>query len=245
MPTATPTEPSLSSHVALVTGASRGIGRALVQTLAARGASRVYATARDPRTLADLGSRVTALRLDVTDPDSVARAAEAAQDVTLLINNAGSLRSYDVIEASRQDLEADLAVNFFGLLEVTKAFRPALVKSEVGTLVNLLTLVSLAPMAGIGGYSASKAAAFSLTQSLRATLGTEGVRVMGVYPGAVDTDMLRGFEMPKASPESVAKAICDGILADEDDVFPDVMSRPLGALWRDDPKALEAHFAAM
>ncbi|MEM1415775.1 MAG: SDR family NAD(P)-dependent oxidoreductase [Myxococcota bacterium] len=238
--------PTLGGHVALVTGASRGIGRALVPALLDAGASKVYATARDTAKVADLaGERVVPLALDVTDLSSIAAAARRAEDVTLLLNNAGSLRSYDVLGASRADLEADLAVNFFGPLEVTKAFRAALAAAEQGVLVNVLTLVSLASMAGIGGYAASKAAALSLTQSLRATLRAEGTRVVGVYPGAVDTDMIRGFEMAKATPESVAAALVQGVAAGAVDIFPDAMSEPLGALWQKDPKALEARFASM
>ena len=240
-------ENDLKDTLALVTGANRGIGRAFVESLLARGA-RVLATARDPDTLGPVVAlapeRVRALRLDVTDDAQVAAAAEAAGDLDLLINNAGSLASYSVLDSDLAALRQDMETNFFGTLRMVRAFAPALARRK-GRLLNVLTVVSLASMPGIGGYGASKAAAWSMTQSIRAELAAKGVRVHGVYPGPVDTDMIRAFEMDKTPPRQVADAALDGLLAGEEDIAPDPMSRQILAQWRQDPRAVEAMFAAM
>lgn len=238
----------LKDTVALVTGSNRGIGRCYVEALLSQGCQTIYAAARKPERVRDLvdqgGGRVKALQLDITDPRQCAAAAKAAGDIDLLINNAGSLASYGLLDASRDQLERDFAVNFFGTLEMTRAFAPALERTG-GALVNVLTLVSLASMPGIGGYSASKAAAFSMTQALRGELHSRGVRVFGVYPGAVDTDMIRAFEMDKAAPADVARRTLDGVLRDEEDIFPDPMSESAGKTWLADPRALARQFASM
>jgi len=180
----------------------------------------------------------------VTNPDDVAAAARTADDVELLLNNAGTLRSFSVLEARREELDEDFAVNFHGPLAVTKAFLPTL-EARRGVVVNVLTLVSMASMAGSGGYAASKAAAWSLTQSLRIELGRRGVAVFGVYPGAVDTDMIRGFEMDKTPPEDVAANALAAVEAGEADSFPDPMSKQAGEAWLRNPRALEEMFAGM
>ena len=213
-----------------------------------RGAKRVYAAARRPQSLENLAresnGRVVPIALDVTQPQQAARAAAEAGDVSLLINNAGSLVSFGLLQASRDQLQTDLDVNYFGALETTKAFVPVLEKNA-GTVVNVLTMVSHAPMPSIGGYSASKAAAWSMTQALRAELAGRNVSVHGVYPGPVDTDMIRDFELTKASPLDVANAVFDGVEAGLEDIYPDAMSRGAADVWRRDPKALERQFAAM
>ena len=233
----------IDSTVALVTGASRGIGRSLVASLIARGARRVYAAARDPGSLAAIDrERIVPLALDVTDPAQVAAAAERAADANLVINNAGILSSFSVLASPLADLERDMATNYFGTLAVSRATVPALERTR-GTLVNLLTIVSFAPMPALGGYSASKAAAFSLTQSLRGELRPRGIRVVGVYPGPVDTDMARGFDMAKASPDAVAQAIIEGLERGDEDILPDAFARDVYAEWTQAPKGVERRFA--
>lgn len=233
---------------ALVTGANRGIGRALAAELLQQEAGHVYATARRPETLNSLVAlapdRLTPVQLDITRSEDIAGLTEQIGALDLLINNAGVLASGSLLEADRADIEQDMRTNFFGPLAVTRALLPVL-KESGGAVVNMLTLVALGSMPGIGGYSASKAAAFSMTQALRAELAPLGIRVYGVFPGAVDTDMVRSFDMPKASPESVARAVLDAVEADQEDIFPDEMARNLGSTWLQNPKALERNFATL
>jgi NAD(P)-dependent dehydrogenase (short-subunit alcohol dehydrogenase family) len=239
---------NIDGSIALVTGANRGIGRSLTKALLARGARRVYAGARDLKSLDSLlkegGERVVGLKLDVTKPAVVAAAASAAPDVTLLFNNAGVIGSQNLLTSARSSLELDFATNFYGTLDVTRAFLPIIERTR-GGIVNLLTLLSYASMPALGGYSAAKAAAFSLTQALRADLRKRNVAVFGVFPGAVDTDMIRGFEMPKTSPDAVASAILDGIVKGDEDIYPDPMSRDLAAKYQAEPKSLERVFGSM
>lgn len=239
---------NIEGTTALVTGSNRGIGHSLVKALLARGARRIYAAARSPSKVAALvtegGGRVVALELDVTKASEIATLATRAGDVTILFNNAGVIASQNLLASSRAALESDFATNFYGPLEVTKALLPALEKNQ-GGIVNVLTLLSYASMPALGGYSAAKAAAFSLTQALRSELKKRRVTVFGVFPGAVDTDMIRSFEMPKTSPDLVASAILDGIARGEEDIYPDPMSRDLASKWRSDPKTLEHVFGSM
>lgn len=238
----------VENSTALVTGASRGIGRALVEALLEAGASRVYAAARTPATLAKLAQsypgRVVPLELDVTNTQQVEAAARTAADTNLLINNAGLLSAYGLLSSPPEVLQREFATNFYGTLAVTRALLPAL-EARGGAVVNLLTVVSLASMAGLGGYSASKAAAFSMTQALRAELKPRGVAVHAVFPGPVDTDMARDLTLPKTKPAEVAAAIVEGVDRGDEDILPDPMSRQVYEQWRRDPKAIEQMFAAM
>ena len=241
----------LEDSVALVTGANRGLGRALVQSLLERGARRVHAAARTAEAAAALRAldpdRVSPLVLDVTDPAQVAAAAAAASDVQVLINNAGSLASYAVLGAEPDAVRRDMDVNFFGVLALARAFAPALSRAaEAGeaALVNVLSVVSLGSMPAVGGYSASKAAAWSLTQSLRGELGARGVRVHAVFPGPIDTDMIRSMGMPKTSPADVARALLDGVAAGTEDIAPDPMSAGMLATWQHDPRAVARQLAS-
>jgi NAD(P)-dependent dehydrogenase (short-subunit alcohol dehydrogenase family) len=227
---------------ALVTGANRGLGRALVSALLDRGAPKVYAAVRDLGT-APQEERVVSLMLDLTDRDQIATAAEVASDVDLLINNASDAAFAPLLGAPRDAIERELATNVLGTLDVIRAFTPNMTAG--GTIVNILSLLSLAAAPGMAGYSASKAAAHSMTQALRPPLASRGIAVVGVYPGAIDTDMLAGVEMTKASPRAVAEAILDGVLAGERDIYPDPMSAEMSQVWRSDPHAFEERFAAI
>lgn len=238
---------SYTDTIAFVTGANRGIGEALVLALLEAGAPRVYATARSEAGLARWTGidRVVPVQLDIRDAQACVRAASRASDVDLLVNNAGTLASYDLLEAPAEALETDFGTNFYGLLHMARAFAPTLRAKDGAAMINLLTLVSVANMPAIGGYSASKAAAWSLTQALRAQLAADGVRVHGVFPGAVDTDMIRGFDMPKTDASEVAAAILAGVADGTEDIAPDPMARQLWSLFEHDPKAVERQFAAM
>lgn len=231
----------IADKTVLVTGGNRGIGHALVEEALRRGAKRVYAGAREP--LAHSDGRVTPLTLNVTDAVQIQEAVDKVGSLDVLINNAG-IAFYDDL-SDRSALERHLAVNLFGTYGVTWAFLPLLTRSG-GSVVNNLSLNAFAPMPIIPAYSISKAAAFSLTQSLRALLVRRGVRVHAVLPGPVDTDMSRDADIPKASPESVARAIFDGIEKDEEDIFPDPMSESMAESWRSGAaKALERQLAAL
>ncbi len=225
----------------LVTGANRGIGRALVDEALGRGAGRVYAGTRQPFTHPD--SRVTPLTLDVTDAAQVAAAAGQVGALDVLINNAGVAPYDDLSDAAA--LEQALAVNLLGTHRVTRAFLPLLIESR-GSVVNNVSTMAFAPLPLTPAYSVSKAATFSMTQSLRALLAGQGVSVHAVLTGPVDTDMTRGFEIPKASAESVARAVFDGLENEEEDIFPDPMSRSVAEDWRGGfAKALERQYAAI
>jgi len=231
---------NIANKTVLITGANRGIGRALVNEALRRGAKRVYAGTRGGPQNAD--ERVTPLTVDVTSVTQIQRAADEVDTLDVLINNAG-IAVYD--DLSNLDvIERHLAVNFLGLLKVTFAFLPLLRRSQ-GAIVNNLSLAGLAALPVIPSYSISKAAAFNMTQSLRALLASQGVTVHAVVLGPIDTDMNRGFEIPKASPESAAVGIFDGLEKGEDEIFPDPASQSIAEGWRTGvPKALERQFAA-
>jgi NAD(P)-dependent dehydrogenase (short-subunit alcohol dehydrogenase family) len=218
---------TIHGKTVLVTGANRGIGQALVDEALRRGAGRVYAATRQPMTHSD--DRVTRLTLDVTNPAQIRAAVERVGSLDVLVNNAGVQPIDDL--SGPAALEQALAVNLFGTYRVTQAFVPSLTRSR-GTIVNNVSLSALAPVPFAPGYSISKAAAFSLTQSLRMLLARRGVSVHSVLTGPTDTEMTRDLEIPKAAPESVARAIFDGIENGEEDIFPDPLSQALAEGWR-------------
>jgi NAD(P)-dependent dehydrogenase (short-subunit alcohol dehydrogenase family) len=225
----------------LVTGANRGIGQALVAEALRRGATRVYAGTRRP--LAHPDGRVTPLTLDVTNAAQIQGAVEHVESLDLLFNNAGVARRDDL--SDRAALEWHLAVNLFGTYGVTQAFLPLLAGSR-GAIVNVLSTSALAAFPLLAAYSISEAAALSLTQSLRALVAARGVRVHAVLAGAVDTDMTRGFDRPKASVASVARAIFDGMEHGDEEILPDPRSASMAESWRSGAaKALERQYAAL
>lgn len=238
----------IQGTIALVTGANRGIGRAFVEELLAGGAAKVYAGARNTTDLEAVVAldpqRVVRLQLDVTRPADVAAAVTTAGDITLLINNAGALTSGSVLDSPEDAIRRDMEVNYFGTLAVSRAFAPVL-EGNGGALVNVLSVVSLASMPGLGGYNASKAAAWSLTQSLRGELGKRGIAVFSVFPGPIDTDMAKDLPMEKTSPRVVAQEVLAGLEAGAEDVFPDPMAKQVYAGWSTDHKEIERQFAAM
>jgi NAD(P)-dependent dehydrogenase (short-subunit alcohol dehydrogenase family) len=232
---------NIANRTVLITGGNRGIGQALVNEALRRGAKRVYAGTRGAPTITD--ERVTPLTLDVTSVEQIQRAVDKVDTLDVLINNAG-IALYDDLTNSGA-IEQSLAVNLFGPFNLTRAFLPLLRRSK-GAIVNNLSLVALAALPVIPSYSISKAAAFNLTQSLRALLASQGITVHAVVLGPIDTDMNRGFEIPKASPESAAQGIFDGLERGEDDIFPDPASLSIAEGWRTGGvKELERQFAAL
>lgn len=232
---------TIANKTILITGANRGIGRALVDEALARGARQVYAGTRGAA-LAIADRRVTSLTLDVTNAGDIQRAADEVTSLDVLINNAG-IAIYDDL-TGEDAIQRHFAVNLFGLLNVTRAFLPALKRSK-GAVVNNLSMVAVAPVPLISGYSISKAAALNMTQSLRTMLAAEGVSVHATLLGPIDTDMNRGFDIPKAAPATAAKGIFDGLENGEEEIFPDPAAQAIAEAWRGGiSKALERQFSA-
>jgi NAD(P)-dependent dehydrogenase (short-subunit alcohol dehydrogenase family) len=231
---------NVANKTVLITGANRGIGQALVNEALRRGAKRVYAASRVLLQTAD--ERVTPLTLDVTSTSEIQRAVDQVDALDVLINNAG-MAAYDDL-TNPEVVEQHLAVNLFGPLRVANAFAPLLKRSK-GAIVNSVSLAALAALPMIPAYSISKAAAFNMTQSLRTLLAAEGVSVHAVVLGPIDTEMSRGLEIPKASPESAAAGIFDGLANGEDEIFPDPASASIAEGWRNGAvKAMDRQFAA-
>jgi NAD(P)-dependent dehydrogenase (short-subunit alcohol dehydrogenase family) len=237
----------IEGAVALVTGANRGIGRALTEALLSRGVSKVYATARNPEALRDLrDERLVALRLDETDADQIRAVGEAASDVELVFNNAGvalatGIAVSTVLDHARREME----VNYFGPLQLLQCLAPTLARNGGGAVINIGSAAGLTNVPFLPTYSASKAALHSLTQAARILLAAQGTSLFGVYAGPVDTDMVRELALPKTSPREVAFAILDGIEAGREDIFPDPFSVEFGRQFGSSPKETERQIAAM
>lgn len=237
----------IEGTVALVTGANRGIGRALTEALLARGAKKVYATARDPESLNTLqDERLVRLRLDVTDPEQIRVAAEAAMDVRIVFSNAGvalgrGIADGTILAQVRQEME----VNYFAPLQLIQRVAPVLAANGGGAFVTIGSAAGLTNIPFLPTYSASKAALHSLTQAARVLLRAQGTAVFGVYPGPVDTDMSRELAIPKTSARDVAFAILDGIEAGQEDILPDPFAADFGRQFEASPKASERQMAAM
>ncbi len=232
---------TLSDKVVLVTGANRGIGAAIVQEMLKAGVAKIYATARDPNTLPSFGDpRVAPLQMDITSDTSVTAAAAAAKDVDVLVNNAGTLAFGDYLSSNWKTFEDDMRTNYFGTLRVLRAFTPQFVARESGTIANISRVVGLSAVPVMAGYSASKAALHSITQSLRGTLEKDNVIVIGIYPGPIETDLAKEVPYPeKATPEYAAANIVKGIAEGQTYIFPDPMAQQVEQLWSTDNRKLE------
>jgi len=227
----------IAGSVALVTGANRGMGRHFAAQLLERGAAKVYATARDPRKV-DL-PRVEVLSLDITDPASVAAAAAAAGDVTLLVNNAGSATYTDLVSGDLEQVRREMDTHFFGTLSVVRAFAPVLAATGGGAgggaILNVLSALSFVAFPGSTAYHAAKAAAWALANGARLDLAEQGTLVTALHVGAVDTDMTAGCDGPKNDPADVVRAALDGIQAGRLEVLADEASAGAKASVAADP----------
>jgi NAD(P)-dependent dehydrogenase (short-subunit alcohol dehydrogenase family) len=216
---------NVKGSTVVVTGGQRGLGKAIVEELLQRGAAKVYATARSPKPSDD--PRVVSVALDVTDPGSVAALAITASDASIVVNNAGTLGAPKVLSADIEEIREVFETNYFGALRVAKAFAPVLAANGGGALVDIHSVLSW--VGGFGGYGDSKAAFWSATNSLRIELAPQGTLVTGVHLGYTDTDMVSEFDVPKNSPQQVARDIADGIENGDAEVLADDISRQVKA----------------
>jgi NAD(P)-dependent dehydrogenase (short-subunit alcohol dehydrogenase family) len=214
----------------LVTGANRGLGRQFAQSLLARGAAKVYATARRPELIDVPG--VVPLALDITDPASVAAAARQAPDVTILINNAGISTGANLITGDLDVIRREMDTHFYGTLGVIRAFAPQLAD---GAILNVLSAISWLGYDGAGAYHAAKAAEWALTNNVRIELAGQRTLVTGLHLGAADTDMMAGYDGPKIAPADVVAAALDGLEADRHEVLADGWTRQVKAWLAEDP----------
>ncbi|WP_026911734.1 SDR family oxidoreductase [Patulibacter minatonensis] len=232
----------LEGLTVLVTGANRGIGAAFAAALADAGAAKVYAGARDPASVTD--PRVVPVRLDVTDAAGVRALAEELGDVQLVVNNAGVGAPSAPLDIDVETARWEFDVNYFGTLAVSQAFAPVLARNGGGTLVNMLSVVSWIAMPHLANYSATKAAAWSLTNGLRVQLREQGTRVVGVHVGYVETDLTEGLQGDKIQASEVADALIAGLRADDDEVLVDEISRQVKAGLSNPPSVLYGEASA-
>jgi NADP-dependent 3-hydroxy acid dehydrogenase YdfG len=241
-------EVTVEGKVAFVTGANRGIGKATTVELLEKGVKKVYAGVRDTSSLSELvdkyGERLVPVELDVTSDESITAAAAVATDVEILINNAGVIPMGNFLGGKLEEtLKTNLDVNLWGVVKVTNAFLPTMKDLDSAAIVSVSSMAGLANMPMMMTYSASKAAVHSVIQGLRAELKDSNVLVSGVYPGPIATDMTKGFDMEMETPENVAKAVVQGIEDGVEDIFPDPMSKQMGAAYMTSPKEVETQFA--
>jgi NAD(P)-dependent dehydrogenase (short-subunit alcohol dehydrogenase family) len=214
----------IEGAVALVTGAGRGLGQVLARELAQRGARTVYGAARDPAAITEPG--IVPVRLDITDPDAVTRVAAQCPDVTLLVNNAGVMTNSPLIAAPGLDgARLEIETNYLGTLRMCRAFAPVLAAGGGGALVNILSVVSWFTNPGNGTYGASKAAEWAMTNGVRIELARQGTLVLAVHSGFIDTDMAAGIDLPKNTPDDVARQVADAVEAGQVEVLTDERTR--------------------
>ena len=241
---------SIKDSVALVSGANRGIGKAITEELLSKGIKKVYAGARKLESLTTLkekyGNRLEPLQLDVTNQESVDSAAKVASDATMLINNAGTMthggfNSENMLESINQNME----VNVLGVARLTQAVLPNIENKPNATIATVSSVVGLGSMPMMNGYCISKAAVHSMIQGLRGELQESNVLVAGIYPGPIDTDMAKGFEgIELDKPENLAKNVVIALEKGDEDIFPDVMSEQVKQAYGTTPKEVEKMFSA-
>lgn len=241
------TKMNIEGKVAFISGANRGIGKAITEELISKGIKTIYAGARNIASLSDLqnryGNKIIPIQLDVTNADSIKEAASKVGDLDILINNAGVFSVGKIFsEQANPSLEENLNVNVWGLINLSNALVSKLKKESETAIVNISSIAGLANMPMCATYSVSKAAVHSITQGMRGELAETNTLVMGVYPGPIDTEMAADLPMEKDSPENVARDIVKGLSDGVEDIYPDVMSKEAGPMYATNPKAIEQNF---
>ncbi|MFD7324399.1 SDR family oxidoreductase [Streptomyces sp. NPDC059875] len=221
---------NIDGSIALVTGANRGLGRAFTDALLARGARTVYAAARNPATVEVTDPRLIPIRLDITDPEQVAAAAERCGDTTLLVNNAGILRGGALLAApGLDDARAEMETNHYGTLAMCRAFAPVLGRGGGGALVNVLSVLAWHTLPQVGSYGVSKAAAWSMTRAVREELRDQGTLVVATHAAFIDTEMSARVTQSKVSPAEVARQTLDAVETGREEVLADEITRQVKA----------------
>lgn len=237
---------TLKDKVILITGANRGIGESLVKSSLEKGASKIYATARNLSKMPNFGDkRVVTLELDITDNAQILKVAEKTKDVEVLINNAGILSQGNVLMGEISAVENDMKVNYYGTINMMRVFAPILEKNAPSKIINIVSIVAYSPLPSIAGYSASKTALYSATLSVRIEVAKKGITVHAVNPGAIDTDMNKGSEWDMPAPDGIATITLDKVEAGELDIVPDEMGLEMFNAWKEEPSKLAEMFSNM
>ncbi len=237
---------TLKDQVIFITGANRGIGKSLVKAALEKGAIKIYATSRDLNKMPDFNDdRIVPLQLDITDNTQISKVTEVAKDTQVLINNAGVLSYGNILEGEISTIENDMNVNYYGTIRMMRAFAPILEKNTPAKIVNIASIVAYSPFPSIAGYSASKTALFSATQSVRIELAKKNIEVHSVNPGAIDTDMNKGSDWDMPAPDGIAKTILEKIESGELDIIPDKMGLEMFNAWEERPSKLSEIFHNM
>jgi len=232
---------NFDNKVVLITGANKGIGKEITRALLKRGVKKIYATSRNIKNLPDFSDdRIVPMTLDITQRGQISEAAQMAQDIDVLINNAGIAAFTSLLDGPLDRLEADMNTNYFGTLNMIREFVPILEKRETSTIVNMVTIGAFVNFPILGGYCASKSALFSMSQGMRIELSPKNISVHTVNPGPIDTDMAADFDAEKASPELTAENIILGLEAGETDIFPDDGGKGMFDLWNNNYRDLES-----
>ncbi|TDQ80179.1 SDR family NAD(P)-dependent oxidoreductase [Sphingobacterium yanglingense] len=231
-------------RVILITGANRGIGRSLVKTLLEHDVKKIYATYRDLKQMPSFNDdRVVPLPLDITNSSDIAKTIIDTSDTEILINNAGVLSSGTILEGDLNGMNYDMQVNYFGTINMMRAYSPILVKNRPARIINIVSIAAYSPLPTIAGYAASKAALFSATQSVRIELAKKGITVHAVNPGAIGTDMNKGSDWVMPTPDSVAIRILQQIALENLDIIPDEIGQNMYNAWKEDPSKLAKIFS--
>lgn len=238
--------PTLKDKVILITGANRGIGKSLVKASLEKGARKIYATSRDLKNMPNFeDERVVSLKLDITDNVQILNVAKQTNDTQILINNAGVLSPGNVLEGEITAAENDMKVNYYGTINMMRAFAPTLEKNAPSKIVNVVSIVAYSPLPSLAGYSASKSALYSATLSVRTELAKKEITVHAINPGAIDTDMNKGSEWDMPAPDGIAEIILNKVEAGELDIVPDEMGQGMFDVWKEAPSKLAEMFHNM